>query len=189
MVAVHDGKQFDLDTEEGRKALIARIGPRSYARQYLRNREFLPALKTDTNYYRGTDDGFHGNQRLRELYHRRARAAGIDTTGKVYEPELVRKGLQGGVDPAAWVPRTEGRSHIKRVLQNRRWSSEGRVEVAAPVYEVPDEKQDYRPADDLLEKATQMDIENHRLGKVGCKERRQLKEANAKLLSGNMNEP
>lgn len=148
----------------------------------------VPNIITDTNFFRGTDDGFGNNQMMRRIYHQRARAAGIDTTGKVYCPELVSRSLQGGIDPAAWVPRTEGRSHIKSVLERRRWSSTGRVEVKEPSYEIPDDPEPYVPADDILEKATMLDVERN-MPDATPSERKKIKAANAKTLAGNMNDP
>lgn len=170
--------EFDLHTK---------AGCRAYARKYLRSPLGVPNIVTDTNFFSGTDDGFGNNQKIRERYHQNAIAAGIDTTGKVYCPELCRKALSGGRDPAAWVPRTNGRSHIKSVLQKRRWSATGRVEVAEPIYDIPDAQEHYEPAPDIVEKTTMMDIRRNKL-KVGKKELAVLKAANAKLLAGNMND-
>lgn len=172
--------EFDMTTESGRRA---------YARKYLRSPLGVPGIVTDTNFFNGTDDGFGNDQATRTRYRRQARAVGIDTTGKVYCPELCRKGLSGGRDSAAWVPRTNGRSHIKSVLQKRRWSSTGRVEVAEPSYDIPDEKEHYEPAPDIVEKATMMDIHRNKLKRVSKQERAAMKAENAKLLAGNMNDP
>lgn len=149
----------------------------------------VPYVITDTNFFRGSDDGFGSNEYLRSVYHRNARAAGIDTTGKVYCPELCRPGMAGGRDPEAWVPRTEGRSYIKKLLTKRRWSSTGRIEVPeAPRDTPPPFDGPYTPADDIVEAATIMDIKKQGLKKVSKQEFEKLKEANAKILSGNKNE-
>jgi len=181
---IFKNRYYSLESEEGQAAYCRAVAEVAARRSQLP----CPAIHTDTNFFRGDDDGFRKNQRMRELYYTNAHAAGIDTAGKRYMPELVKPGLQCGRDEAAWVPQTQGRSHIKSVLRKRRWSSEGRVEVSAPSYDIPDDPEPYVPAEDIVEKATQMDIENHGLKKVSAQERAKLKAANAKLLAGNMND-
>lgn len=179
MIVTPDGRAFDLSTESGRRA---------YARVVLRSPLGVPNIVTDTNFFTGTDDGFGDNQRMRELYNKRARSLGIDTTGKRYVPSLVaRKELAGGRDPEAWVPRTNGRSHIKSVVQKRRWSCEGRVEVKAPDYEIPDDPKPYVISPDIVDKTVAMEIADKKL-RLTPRERRALKEQTARTLVGNAND-
>ena len=179
---LNDGKYVSLDDsppevkEARRRKFEAEIAAGMCAR-----------LQTDTSYFIGDDDGFGGNQRMRELYHRRAEAVGINTTGKRYVASLVKRGLSGGRDPAAWVPQTNGRSHIKNVIRKRRWSCDGRVEVKAPDYEIPNDPKPYAIAPDIIEKTVLMEVADNKL-RVGRRERQRMKEETARVLVGNAND-
>ena len=163
---------FDLSTEAGR---------RSYARRFLRSPLGVPGIQTDTNFFLGMDDGFKKNERLRRVYRANARKAGINPEGKRYVGELARR--PGGMDPAAWVPLNEGRTHCNNVIRKRGWSCEGRITVNPATYGVDTDDRPYKVADDIVELATRQDIERQGV-KLTPKERRELKAANAVTLAG-----
>ena len=109
-----------------------------------------PHLHTDTALH--LKDGFTDNV-LRQQAFRQARAAGIDPNGKIFMPGMSDK--RGYRDPAAWVPHSDFRGHVKKVCNKRGYGSEGTVTVKRrELDEDPDPP--YRPdpkmvADDVEE--------------------------------------
>jgi hypothetical protein len=173
------GKYYSFSTEDGKAAYAAAVSATSVEHSDLP----CPALHTDTSYFRGNDDGFGNCEVARRKYHSAAQSAGISTTGKRYCPEIAKHG--GGTDAEAWVPQTQGRSHIKRVIQNRRWSCEGRINVKPPDYDTPTDAKPYQVSRKLAEKITRDEIVLNKLD-VSQQERSAMVEQNIKVLSGNM---
>lgn len=151
-----------------------------YARMYLRNPDWCVNIQTDTNFYAGMDDGLPKHPKLREIYLRNARKVGVDPNGKRYEPELAAKGC--GLDPEAWVPRTEGRSYIRNLLKKRGWTGMGRVEVQGIQHEPPSEIKP-KVADDIVEGVVRRKIREEKLV-LSSRERAELKEKVRKNLLG-----
>jgi hypothetical protein len=96
-------------------------------------------------------------------------------------PELANK--PAGIDPEAWVPLNEGRSHLTNVLRKRGWSCEGRLTVNPAEHGVNTDDKPYKVADDLVELATKEETMAKGL-KLSAKERQKLKAENAVILAG-----
>lgn len=81
---------------------------------------------TDSVFLEGHCNGnqFDGQEAVGEMYAAEAKAAGVDTKGKVYLGGLAR--YPG--DPAAWV---NGRGDVKRICEERGWGCRGAVSVKA----------------------------------------------------------
>ena len=81
-----------------------------------------PNFTTDDHFNKGHCNGnqFDGQEKAAAYYKRKAVAAGVSTTGKVYKSSLAR--FPG--DPQAWV---SSRSDVKKILEERNWQSEGTV--------------------------------------------------------------
>ena len=126
-----------------------------------------PAIMSDTRFFAGMGDGLGNDQQARVIAHRRARAAGVDTTGMTYFPQLCRKGKP--FDPAAWC---HDRSDIKRKLMKLGKGAEGSINIATPEQE-PDKP--YRVAEDIVNRATADEIRKQKLV-LSPAERRAMKE-------------
>lgn len=84
-----------------------------------------PMSNTDREFLErrgGCYDQFKGEELAGEYYRRRALAAGVNPTGKVYMSGLAA--FPG--DPQAWV---SGRGDVQRVCEERGWGCEGSVKV------------------------------------------------------------
>lgn len=81
-----------------------------------------PGLNTDDTFLRGHCNGnqFAKQPHVGDFYKKKAEAAGVDTTGKVYLSSLA----QESGDPEAWV---SGRGDVKRICAERNWDCEGSV--------------------------------------------------------------
>lgn len=135
---------------------------------YLR-RVFTPvALKTDTRFFQGGDDGFGGDNRSRQIFRRKCAAAGISVTGK-YFPQLCRPGVS--LDPHAQASDT---GEIKRKLRKLGRGCEGSISVKTPEA-MPQATGPYRVAEDIVDKVTDETIRKEKI-RIGPKERAKLKE-------------
>jgi hypothetical protein len=85
-----------------------------------------PASNTDREFLHGHANGnqFEGEDDVANEYRKKAEAAGVSTTGKVYLTQLAR--TPG--DPEAWV---DGKGDVQRVCERRGWGARGLVNVKA----------------------------------------------------------
>lgn len=114
-----------------------------------------PMSNTDREFLEGRGgcyDQFEGLPFVGQHYKRLADEAGVSTTGQVYLNGLAR--FPG--DPEAWV---SGRGDVKRRIEERGWSCQGSVNVAA---RSPDAAPapDVAVADDILDDAVCARLEN-----------------------------
>jgi hypothetical protein len=102
-----------------------------------------PMSNSDREFLEGHVNGnqFANNPQIGNLYRRRARAAGVNPTGKVYLSGLAE--YPG--DPRAWI---SGRGDAARLCEERGWEADGAVKVrAARQVEHPE----VEVADDILD--------------------------------------
>lgn len=141
-------------------------------RARLRSKFPCPAIRTDATFFAGQQiiDVPERSPMVKQ-YKRRAATAGVSTHGKHYFSKLAA--FPG--DPEAWV---SSRSDIKRVCEKRGWGCEGAGIKVAPVvldqpgpYEKP-----YRVADDVVEDAAAIQMENEGLTDLTPKEKQTLLE-------------
>lgn len=94
-----------------------------------------PGARTDREFLRGHCSGnqFEDTPHIGELYKKRAAAAGVDITGKVYYGTLAE--YPG--DPEAWV---SGRGDVQRLCERKGWGCEGAVNVKMRERENPPPK-------------------------------------------------
>lgn len=124
-----NGKPLDELTPAARAAFEARTR-RRLADMLASGRP--PRGKTDDTFL-AIQDNCNGKQFERQpgvgdLYRRRARAAGVSTTGKVYLSALAE--YPG--DPHAWVA---GRGDVRRRCEERGWGCDGAVKVRGREHE------------------------------------------------------
>ena len=90
-----------------------------------------PRAMTDAVFFEGfgtIEKQFAGDEKVRDQLIKRARAAGYNPNpNDVYLSAIAR--YPG--DPEAFVPATGGRGHIKKVLTERGWESDGAVKTKA----------------------------------------------------------
>jgi len=132
-----------------------------------------PTLFTETAFFgrRGSDDGFGHDNRSRIIARAKARRAGVSTEGKVFMPQLCRKGKP--FDPQAWVGDV---SDIKRAAAAANVNVKGSiVNIKQPKMAV--EMRPYRVADDIVDRKVQDAIADNYGGKVDDKTYRTLKES------------
>lgn len=126
-----------------------------------------PALLTNTEFMANRDDGFGSRNRERKRAYARARAAGVNPTGKTYMPGLA----DSLYDPKAWI---NDNSDVARLCRQQGRACEGcGIHVKAPQRIDPPEPKPYRVADDIVERETSKAAVE--FGKLSVKERRQLK--------------
>lgn len=111
----------------------------------------LANLDTDTTFMAGRDDGLQCDEATRKQAYAKARAAGVNPTGKTYCPGLARLGVRH--DPEAWI---NGKADVKRVCESRGHDCNGSVKVKARATDV--EPESYHVADDLVENAVEKTI-------------------------------
>lgn len=111
------------------------------------------AIRTDTLFMRGTDDGFGSDERSRRLARAKARAAGVNPEGKRFIPQLCRRGVT--FDPMAWV---DSHSDVKRRCKQEGW---GCTELGIKEVSVDEPEKPYRVADDLVEQHLEKEIAGH----------------------------
>lgn len=91
-----------------------------------------PGLKTDTTIWGGAgtlDSQFKNNQPHLKLITEAAKKAGYTPNPNyVYQPALAE--FLG--DPKAFVPPSEGNSHVRKVCEERGWGCEGAVKIKTP---------------------------------------------------------
>jgi hypothetical protein len=83
-----------------------------------------PMSNTDREFLEGQHRQFEKQPRLGDELKRVAELHGQSTTGKIYLGQLAR--FPG--DPEAWV---DGRGDVKRICEQRGWSCDGAIQVAA----------------------------------------------------------
>lgn len=109
-----------------------------------------PMSKSDREFLEGHCNGnqFEGQEYIGDWYAAKAKAAGVDITGKVYMSGLA---LEPG-DPAAWVG---GRGDVERVARERGMTVSGMVDYKPDgrLTELALSRGDTRVADDLVESA------------------------------------
>lgn len=100
-------------------------------------------LKTGTTFLAGRDDGFGGDNRGRKVAYAKARAAGVNPTGKVFMKQLTRSGVP--FDPQAWV---SDETDVRRRCRQLGVGCEGSINVKTPQYIEPQKKPHL--ADDIV---------------------------------------
>ena len=155
-----------------RRALIA-----SRAKE-LCNQDFCVGLSTDTSWRAGLNgrDEFRGVKWLREKAERKARAAGVNPTGKRFMSQLARF----EDDPQAWV---DSKADIKRVCEKEGFRCRGAVNVEAPERD-PEPAKPYRVADDIVDRTVREKLIADGVDKVSKAEFSQLKEQASRQLAG-----
>ena len=90
-----------------------------------------PMSNTDREFLEGRVNGnqFEGQEWVGDLYKKKAEAAGVSTTGKVYIAGLASE----PGDPRAWV---SGRGDVQAVCEERGWNCTGSVLVKGREHEV-----------------------------------------------------
>ena len=112
-----------------------------------------PALLTDTRFLaQRVSDPFGGDELSRRQALAKARAAGVNTEGKVYISGLGDERF----DPRNWV---ESRDDIRRQCERTGRSCQGQVNVKAREPEVSPNEEPYRVADDIIEAEAQSRVE------------------------------
>jgi len=144
---------------------------------------------TDSLWFRGqgVKDPFGALPKfVREEFHRRAKAQGLDLAGKEYNPSLVRKEFaeRGELDPEAIVGSV---SDVRRVLETRpHATSDGMVDqVGRELEDTPDFT--YRVRDDIVEDAVIDDYLDQGVTEVPVREFVDKKETLRESLNGAMN--
>jgi hypothetical protein len=142
----------DLNDPEVRRhyeQLIRSGMPEKHARRLCHGKWQGLALNTDTTFFAGRGDGFHGDTPAsnftRKMAKRRAEAAGVNITGKHYFPSLA----DSPMDPKAWV---DSRSDLARLANERGVGIEGagiKVDCPEPP---PEEDKPYEVANDIVAK-------------------------------------
>jgi len=135
-------------------------------------RVFTPvALKTDTQrgLFNGAEDGFGTDNRARQMFRRKCRAAGVPVHGR-YFPQLCRPGRP--LDPFAQCSDT---GDIKRKLQLLGKGCEGSINVKPPEW-IPEPEKPYRVADRLVEQEASSVIAREGLTGLTPKEHKVLRE-------------
>ncbi len=112
-----------------------------------------PFLMTDSVFLEGRCNGnqFEKRPAHGDAYKKKANAAGVSTTGKVYLSGLAEE----PGDPRAWV---SGRGDVRRLLEERGWNSQGAVNHTTERSEPPP-AMDIAPdlVTELAEKAVEQD--------------------------------
>lgn len=119
--------------------------PHVHAKRLAHGRWQGIGLKTDTTFMAGRQqqDEFDGNKQLRATAEAKARAAGVNPTGKFYCAGLAKERS----DPEAWIT---GEGDVRRICKERGYGCEGSVTVKQPEV-VPDHDEGpYRVADDIV---------------------------------------
>lgn len=128
-------------------------------------------LNTNDQFWRGlTDDGFGKDEQSRRFARAKAKRAGVDTTGKVFRPELCP--LKEPFSPKAWV---SDREEVKAKCKAYGWGLKGQG-LYNPPPEIQYEEKPYRIADDIVERETQDVIEAEGFDDLTPRERTDLKE-------------
>ena len=141
-----------------------------HARKLASGMFFSVGLSTSTTFMANRDDGFGNDNLSRKRHHAKARAAGINPTGKVWSPQL-----------SAWY---ESRDDVRRICEQKGMACEGLVNVKAPAVEVKDEP--YRVDDSLVREEVATIVEEKYQGDIGTKEQADLTETTRKRLTGRM---
>lgn len=112
-----------------------------------------PHIVTDSVFMKGHCNGsqFAHNQKMGDLYARRARKAGVNIKGKRYMHSLAR--FPG--DPEAWI---DGRGDVKRLCEQRGDKCEGMVNVKAREPEEAPAPPKGGVADHILEERVNQEI-------------------------------
>jgi len=127
-----------------------------------------PALQTNVEFMRNRDDGYGLDERGRRRGHRRAKAAGINTTGKFWSPQL-----------NAWIG---SRDDVRRICRERNLDCDGMVKVEAREVEPPPKKP-YQVAPDIVQREVEKITEEHG-HEMTSKDLRELPAVTQERLSG-----
>jgi len=136
-----------------------------------------PNIKTDTTFLANRGDGFGNDSNSRKLAHAKARAAGVNPTGKVYCPSLCPKGER--LSPKAWVNDT---ADIKRICKDNNWSSET---LGVKAVDKATEPAPYRVADDIVRDEVAKTV-LERQGDISAREQKTLVAETRERLTGTM---
>lgn len=134
-----------------------------------------PNIQTETTFLANRDDGFGTDERSRKRAYAKARAAGVNPSGKIYCPSLCPLGEP--LSPKAWV---NDKADIKRICRKNNWSSET-LGVTADKIEVAPKP--YRVADDIVTDAVDR-VVTERGGDVSPREHKTLRRETRERLTG-----
>lgn len=147
-----------------RKGILAR-----HARRLATGLFFGIGLSTNATFMAGRDDGFGTDERRRKRHRAKARAAGVNPTGKVWSPQLNE-----------WYG---NKDDVMRICKRKGMSCEGMVNVKAPAREVPDPGP-YRVADSLVNEEVTNIVNDKYEDQIGKRELADLMETTRERLTG-----
>ncbi len=129
---------------------------------------FSVGLSTSTTFMANRDDGFGTDDRSRKRHHAKARAAGINPTGKVWSPQLNE-----------WF---SSKDDVKRICERKGMTCEGLVNVKGPAVEVKEGP--YRVANDLVQEEVETIVARDHEGHIGEQALTDLTETTRERLTG-----
>lgn len=136
-----------------------------------------PNVQTGSTWLANRDDGFGTDDFRRKRAYAKARAAGVNPSGKVYCPSLCPLGEP--LSPKAWI---SDKADAKAICQANNWSSDDLGVKSRPVEKDPEP---YHVAPDLVQDEVERIVES-REGDVSPKEHEELFHTTAERLKGNM---
>lgn len=126
-------------------------------------------------------DGFTSDK-VRKVAYARARAAGINPTGKIYMPSLAD--TRGHSDPDAWVPHSDFRSRVAQVCRQRGHSCEGTVNVAPRELESDPLEEPYQVDPQAIRDEVEQINDEHHGGQMSRKQKQGLHDELAEKYAG-----
>ena len=126
----------------------------------------FPNIQTNKTFMANRDDGFGTDELGRKMAYAKAKAQGVSTSGKFYNPQL-----------QMWV---ESKDQIKKVCEERGLQCEGLVNVKGR--EPDTEPKPYRIADDIVQREVERTIRDSGETEIGPKEWTELTETTRERL-------
>lgn len=142
--------------------------------------KYMVNLQTDTVFMAGSheDDGFGNDNEWRKRALKKARAAGVSTTGKRYHPGLASEPC----DPRAWY---DSKGYVEKRVREMGKSCEGAVNVEQVIPDAPHPvDKPYRCAPDMVDNEVAEVIREKHGGKVSVKKFRDIQEGLIEKHSG-----
>jgi len=140
-------------------------------------------IGTDTAYVADVGTGLEnvGPFRRKQIL-AAARKAGISPESATYCPSLCAPGKP--LDPAAFVPHSNAKAHIRRRCEELNYACEGVVNVKQREPESDPHEKPYRPAPDVVAQEVDLIVEREYGGSISAKKYADLTEAATEKLSG-----
>lgn len=127
-----------------------------------------PNIQTDSTFLANhRDDGFGADDASRKIAYARARAAGVNPTGKVYCPSLCPSGER--LSPSAWI---NSKADVKARCRANGWGS---PQMGIKPVQIDEAPKPYRVADDIVDGEVARVVRDND-GDVTPRERKQLTE-------------